>query len=192
MAVFKDSNGDEFRIDLDGFLIEDATKRTGINLADVSAGGYATLESDAGAVVRVLAVLCEDEIKRRNWTPRQFAKGVKKDAIDRGRAAIWEAAADFFPANEWSAIQRNWATRKESAKATMEMETVAPLLTAISSLPPDLRAAAVEKLREAMQTAEETTRSDASPDKTSATGPETIPLPSVTDSPERSESVPAA
>jgi hypothetical protein len=193
VASFKDNNGDLWQVDLDGFSIEDATKRTGINLADVSAGGYATLESDAAAVVRVLAVLCEDEIKRRNWTAKQFSKGLKKEAIEAGRAAIWEAAADFFPASEWSAIQQNWTKRKEGAKATRDLETMGPLLEAISRMPPDMRMGAVDELKRAMRTAAEAnTASGGLQDNQSATGPETTLSPSVTDSPERSELPPAA
>ena len=104
MSVFKSSDGNEWRVYLDAFLLADIQKETGIDLADVSAGGWAKIETDAGAVGRVLAVVCREEIAARTTDARSFARTIRGESIDLARAALIAEGADFFPRNEWSAL----------------------------------------------------------------------------------------
>jgi hypothetical protein len=184
MSVFRDSNGNEWRVALDAFTLDDVRKDAGVDLADLSAGGWATIETDAGAVVRVLAVVCRDEIKARNWNSREFAKGLRGEAIQAGRAALLTEGADFFPVSEWSAIQSNWRKRKANLEQTTDMMTAASLLQAMSAMPPDMRAGAMAAIQEAIA-------SQSSADGGSAGTPDATPEPVATGWPASAESSPA-
>jgi hypothetical protein len=116
MSVFKDCNGDEWRVQLDAFCIADAKKETGIDLADLSAGGWLAVATDASAVGRILAVVCGDEIRARKTTGRALAKLIRGEGIKSGRAALLSEGADFFPLSEWSAIQSNLTKRKTASQ----------------------------------------------------------------------------
>ena len=185
MSVFKDTNGNEFRVGLDAFILDDIKKDAGIDLADLSAGGWATIESDAGAVVRVLAVVCRDEINQRKWTPREFAKGVKGEVIEAGRAALLTEGASFFPQSEWSVIQLNLKKRKANQEQTTEMMTAASLLQAMATMPEDMRLGAMQALQEAIKT--EATDSRNSDEKPSVSGPFVTPWNAVTSERENAE-----
>lgn len=188
MSVFKNSNGDEFRIQLDGFVLDEVRKATGVDLADLSAGGWWTIETDAGALARVLAIVCQDEIKARKMDQRTFARLIRWNAIVHARAALVEEGADFFPQSEWSAIRANWAKRKTNQTATNEMEAVRPMLGMIAMLPKEMQAGAAEALKEAiLKSGGDNTTSPDSESEPSATGPGAILSNSVTDSLESAE-----
>lgn len=190
MAVFKDTSGKEWRVYLDAFTIADAKKETGIDLADLSAGGWQAIESDASAVVRVLAVVCAEEIARRKMTGRDFAKQMRGKAIQEGREALAEEAADFFPPSEWSAIRDNLRKRTSQA-AQMEAAMVAaksteliPLIEAFSKLP--------ASMQERLIASGGDTYSLKFEESGSASGQTVTPSSAVTSSPESAESVPEA
>ena len=184
MAFFEDSNGREWRVAIDAFALDDIRKDAGVDLADLSAGGWATIETDAGAVVRVLAVVCRDEIKAHNWNSREFAKGLRGEAIQAGRAALLTEGADFFPRCEWSAIQSNLKKRKANLEQTTDMLTAASLLQAMSAMPPDMRAGAMAAIQEAIV-------SQSSAGNESAGGRDATPEPVATGWPASAESSPA-
>lgn len=189
MAVFTDTNGYEWRVGLDAFTLEDVRKDAGVDLADLSAGGWATIETDAGAVVRVLAVVCRGEIAARKWSSRDFAKGLRGEAIQAGRAALLTEGADFFPQSEWSAIQSNLKKRMANQEQTADMATAASLLQAMSAMPPDMRAGAMQAIQEAIRS--EATASRSSAGSGSAGGLGATPEPAATGWPVSAESIPA-
>lgn len=193
MAVFRDLNGDEWRIGLDAFVLEEVTKQTGIDLADLSAGGWHRLETDAGACVRVLAVVCGEELRQRKMTTRQFGNAVRREVIEAGLQALLTEGADFFPPRRWSEIQSNLQTRQEAATGA---KSLLQITMALESMPPEMRAAAATTVAEMIDQAakDETAKATNSPTSLgngSAVGPEVIPLRPVTDSPEPSELLPA-
>lgn len=173
MAVFTDTNGIEWRVTLDAFTLDDVRKDAGVDLADLSAGGWATIETDAGAVVRVLAVVCRGEITARKWNSREFAKGLRGEAIQAGRAALLTEGADFFPRSEWFAIQQNLRKRMENLEQSADMATAASLLQAMSAMPPDMRAGAMQAIQEAIRS--EATASASSANSGSAGGQDVTP-----------------
>jgi hypothetical protein len=189
MSVFKDCNGDEWRVQLDAFAIADAKKETGIDLADITAGGWHAVATDASAVGRVLAVVCADEIKAKKINGRQFARLIRGEAIEAGRKALLDEGADFFPPSEWSAIRANSNKRTKQAAQSEAMEVaknqanLIPLLEAFTRLPPNIQ----ERL---LQSGGDTS-SLISEDNESAAGPTGTPSPSATGSPESAESSPA-
>jgi hypothetical protein len=182
MSVFRDCNGDEWRVYLDAFTLADIKKECGIDLADITAGGWHAVATDASAVGRVLAVVCADEIKMRpKMTARAFAKLIRGEAIEAGRKALTEEGADFFPPSEWSAIRSNSQKRTKMAAQTEAMEAaknqanLIPLLEAFTRLPPHIQ----DRL---LKTGGDTS-SLTSEDSESVLGPTGIPLPSAIDLP---------
>lgn len=124
MSTFRDASGDEWRVQLDAFGIEDAKRETGVDLADISAGGWLAIATDAAAVGRVLAVLCGEQIRERKLNSRQFARLVRGDAIERGRQALLDEGADFFPPSEWSAMRSSLTKRLESKQQTDQLNLI--------------------------------------------------------------------
>ena len=174
MSVFKDCNGDEWRVQLDAFAIADAKKETGIDLADITAGGWHAVATDASAVGRILAVVCADEIQAKKINGRQFAKLIRGAVIEAGRKALLDEGADFFPPSEWSAIRANSNKRTKQAAQTEAMEVaknqanLIPLLEAFTRLPPNIQ--------ERLLTSGGDTSSLISEDNESVAGQTDIPL----------------
>jgi len=121
VSKFKDALGQEWRIEFDGFLLDRIEKEAKVDLADISAGGLLAVEKDAKALIRVLSVACEDEMKERRKAVSEFVKQIRKEAITRAREAVLDALADFFPENEWFAMRSNLTTRKNQPEMTAEM-----------------------------------------------------------------------
>jgi len=120
MATFKDALGQEWRVEFDGFLLDRIEKDAKIDLADLTAGGLLAVERDAKALVRVLAVACDDQLREQRKPVSEFQKQIRKDAITWARAAVMEALADFFPEIEWSAIRSALTRRKNQPEITPE------------------------------------------------------------------------
>lgn len=120
MSIFTDALGQEWRVEFDGFLLDRIEKESKIDLADISAGGLLAIERDVKALVRVLSIACDEQLKERRKSAAEFQKQIRKDAITRARAAIMEELADFFPQSEWSAMQSNLTTRKNQPEMTPE------------------------------------------------------------------------
>ncbi len=120
MSKFTDALGQEWRLEFDGFLLDRIEKEAKVDLADLSAGGLFAVERDVKALVRVLAVACDEQLKERRKPAADFQKQIRKDAITRARKAVMEALADFFPENEWSGMQSSLTTRKNQPEMTPE------------------------------------------------------------------------
>ncbi len=120
MSKFADVLGQEWRLDFDGFLMDRIEKEAGVDLADLSAGGLFAVERDAKALIRVLAVACDEQLKKQGKSPADFQKQIRKEAITRARKAVMEALADFFPESEWSEMQSSLTTRKNQPDMSPE------------------------------------------------------------------------
>jgi len=120
VSKFADALGHEWRLELDGFLLDRIAAEAQVDLADLSAGGLFAVERDVEALVRVLAVACEEQLRERRVSPADFQRQIRKDAITRARGAVMEALADFFPANEWSGMLSSLKTRKDQPEMTPE------------------------------------------------------------------------
>jgi hypothetical protein len=185
MTSFKDRNNNEWPVYLDAFLLRDIAKETGIDLADVSAGGWLKLETDSGVVGRVAAVICRDEIKARRMTAADFVKAMRGTAIEAARQAITEEGADFFPPSEWSAIRSNLTKRTEAKE---QAESLQAAMAAMEGMSPEFRLGAMQALREAMtEAATEGISSSKLADSAFVAGPEGILLTSATDGPGSAE-----
>lgn len=120
MSTFTDALGQEWRLEFDGFLLDRIEKEASVDLADLSAGGLFAVERDVKALVRVLSVACDEQLKERRKPAAEFQKQIRKEAITRARKAVMESLADFFPESEWSAMQSNLTTRKNQPEMTPE------------------------------------------------------------------------
>jgi hypothetical protein len=125
MSKFSDALGQEWSIEFDGFLLDRIEKEAKIDLADLSATGLLAVERDAKALIRVLAVACDEQLKFRRKSAAEFQKQIRKEAITRARGALLEALADFFPESEWSAMRSNLTTRRNQPEMTPEQLTLA-------------------------------------------------------------------
>ena len=192
MSVFRDANGAEWDIQLDAFGIEDVKRETGIDLADISASGWLAVETDASAVGRVLAVLCGEQIRACKSNSRAFARLVRGDAIQRGRQALLDEGADFFPATEWSEIQSSLTKRKSSKTQTDQLNLIG-LDNATKILPlaeAFMRLDAMTQ-HQLMDEARASTDSPTSGESGYVSGQESTPPTSATGSPASVESAPA-
>jgi hypothetical protein len=112
--------GQEWQLEFDGFLLDRIEKEAFVDLADLSADGLFAVERDVKALVRVLSVACDEQLKERRKPAAEFQKQIRKEAITRARKAVMEALADFFPESEWSAMQSSLKTRKNQPEMTPE------------------------------------------------------------------------
>jgi hypothetical protein len=120
VSKFTDALGQEWRLEFDGFLLDRIEKEASVDLADLSAGGLLAVERDAKALVRVLSVACDEQLKERRKSAAEFQTQIRKDAITRARKAVMEALTDFFPESEWSEMQSSLTTRKSQPEMTPE------------------------------------------------------------------------
>jgi hypothetical protein len=181
VSTFTDALGQEWRLEFDGFLLDRIEKEAKVDLADLSAGGLLAVERDVKALVRVLSVACDEQLKAQRKPAAEFQKQIRKEAITRARRAVMEALADFFPESEWSAIQSSLTTLKNQTDQMKELEAIAP---AFSVLPDDVKA---QLFREEIERAGSL---PSSPDVESAPAPDTmLPMPAA-DSPESATSAP--
>lgn len=200
VATFIDTNGKEWLVEFDAFLLDEIRSEIGIDLADLASRGYAKVDSDAISLIRVLSILCRDEYSTPpgKLTPRQFGKLIRGEAFASGRAAIARAARDFFPPSEWSEIQSSLAKRKESQKILASgkefsevWDTVGPILTAIETMPPDMKEAAMVEVKKQIEEAGgDSMDLEKLTELASAIDQDSTPSNAVTDSPESAESPP--
>ena len=184
MSKFSDNLGLGWQLEFDGFLLDRIEREAKIDLADLSAGGLLAVERDAKALVRVLAVACDEQIKERSKTTADFVKNIRKDAITRAREAVMEALADFFPASEWSAMQSSLTTRKNQPEMTPEQLQLA---AGFLKMDPDVQRDVMTLIQ---QEAAEAGSSAPLPASESVSAQDATPPMPVEDLPESAESAP--
>jgi hypothetical protein len=176
--------GQEWRVEFDGFLLDRIEKEAKVDLADLSAGGLLAIERDAKALIRMLAVACDEQLKERRKPAAEFQKQIRKDAITRAREAVLEALADFFPQSEWSEMQLRLTTRKNQPEMTPEQVLLANNLMKMT---PELQREWMGLIRDGMTGGG---NSPSSAGEESASGPAAMPSTLADDSPESAESAP--
>ena len=184
MSKFTDALGQEWRLEFDGFLLDRIATEAKVDLADLSAGGLLAIDRDVKALIRVLAVACDEQLKERRKSQAEFQKQIRKDAIVRARRAVLEALADFFPESEWSAMQSRLTTRKNQPEMTPEQLQLA---VGFARMDPEVQRDVMRMVREEM---EEGGSSPLLQDAGSAFAQDVMPPMPVADSRENVESVP--
>jgi|GEM_PF-1858469 len=197
MATFKDSGGTEHALTFDAFILDQLRLDCDVDLADLGADGYYRVMVDDVLLVKVLAIVCEQDF-------RQFAKMMRGDAIAKGRAAVEAALADFFPKSTMSAMRSNLERRKKGqtihSDATMirdmweVIEPILPMFRAIQDMPEgDFKRGALDEVKKQIEAAGgDSGDLESLLAFASAGGPDaTLPKPA-TDSAENAEPVPAS
>lgn len=187
MAKFKDVEGREWTIELDGLLLDSVQQETGIDIADLSAGGLFKLDQHAPTLVKVLAVLCGDERSKRNMSGRDFSRGIRGDVLQAASAAVLESAKNFFPPSVWSEMQSRLETQKSFSQ---DWAKIQPLLLRLNA--PDMPEAMRDSIMAAMAEMMGSSGSQCLQALASATGQDATQSTPATDSPESAVSTHAA
>jgi hypothetical protein len=115
MPSFKDANGREWLIKLDGPKIKEVRAECGVDFASLDGNTFQRLESDPCLLVDVLWVICRSQ-SAINTTPANFGEAMVGDPIEAATQALLEAIADFFPA------RKRLLLRSLAAKQTAVMQ----------------------------------------------------------------------
>jgi hypothetical protein len=96
MASFRDRKGNEWLIELDAVVIEEIRDDHGINLVNLDKDPLLQLRNDPLTLVSCVSVICRDQQKERELTPKDFAK-LLPSPPDVMLEAVKEAVIGFFP-----------------------------------------------------------------------------------------------
>ncbi len=185
MATFKDTNGDQWQVEFDGFLLDEVLTETGVDLGEQSGSGLAAIAKSPTVMIKALIVLCREQWKREELTAREFSKRIRGAVIDAASDAVLQAAADFFPPSRWSEIQ---SLLKLAAETEAAWATAAPIIEKLQdpNIPEDFKAGMMQAFKEGIQ-------ASSSPDLTtrvSASGQGSTQATPATNSPANAESAP--
>ena len=106
MANFRDSNGNEWTIHLDGPAIMAVRLETDPEF--LKGDPNETIERmrvDLVLLCEVVHALCKKQIAERGMTDEQFYKGVIGDTIDVATDALLKAVLDFIPSHTRSIVE---------------------------------------------------------------------------------------
>ena len=119
MATFKDLKGTEWKIRLNGPLVEDVAEKHEVNLADLDKDPLAKLRNSPMKLVGVIYLLCEDAIKEADLSPKEF--GSRLPSTDDMLAAVRDSIIDFFPSGRASHVREVLTKYEEMAAKTDEI-----------------------------------------------------------------------
>lgn len=119
MAKFKDRSGQEWRIELDAILVQDARDTFSIDLVDLKADPLLRLRNDPMTLIDLTYLLCEDQVKEAGIDQRQFAKAMPH--LDPILEAVKEAIIDFFPTGRASHVREVLTKYQEMAAKTDQL-----------------------------------------------------------------------
>src|SRR5688500_13815045 len=96
MHTFKDINGREWQISLNGWIAGQLKKRLDFNVRDYQSIMRAA--DDPVLLLNVLFVICEEQAKAADVTDEHFGKAMGGDTIDAATRAFLDEAVAFAPA----------------------------------------------------------------------------------------------
>ena len=172
MSTFKDSEGREWSIRFDGLILGSLRQQHGINLADLTGADYLTIERDSSVLTVAVAHLVADQLQAAKLTREQFAQALIGQSLDDALAAVWEAAASFFPPAKLSSLQSAFNTLRG------QWEAMGPtmLLLGQPGVPPMMADALARMMLAAASSGSASSAAGAS-----ATGPAASPSNAATD-----------
>jgi len=121
MAKFRDAEGRDWPLFLTTDLIKEVRRLHDINLADLDGQMYTRLADDPVPLVAILWILCEEDAKRREVTPKEFGKALVGDAIESAVDALVEAITDFFPTRRRSLLRAAHAKTKTARENAYDL-----------------------------------------------------------------------
>ena len=133
MPSFKDTNGREWSVRLDGPTIRDVRKSCDVDLAD-NGQFHERLAQDICLLVDVLWEVCKRHAPD-GYTDRQFGEAINGDILERASAALLEAALDFFPPKKRSLVSalvsKNREVMEEAERLVMSKLADAETITQV-------------------------------------------------------------
>ena len=120
MPTFKDANGKEWIVALDGPTIREVRKAVGVDLAATDGRAADQLYNDPVVLVDSLWIVCRSQANAAGITGEQFGRALVGDPIDSATDALIEAINDFFPKRRREAMKTLTARMKETREAGME------------------------------------------------------------------------
>jgi hypothetical protein len=95
MHKFKDSEGREWQVSLNGYQLKKLKDTIGFDARDHESILQAA--NDPILLCNVMYVLCEDQAKNLDLTDEDFGRAMGGDAIEQAADAYMQETADFFP-----------------------------------------------------------------------------------------------
>lgn len=127
MPQFKDVNGREWLVTLDGPTIRQVRKEVGIDLAATDGSASERLYNDPVVLVDALWVVCRAQASKAGVTSEQFGCALVGDPIDDATKALIDGINDFFPSRRREAMKALTARMTETREGGME-DALATLL----------------------------------------------------------------
>lgn len=122
MTTFRDTNGREWVIRLDGPTVREIRQALGVDLVD-NGQGLAKLEQDIVLLVDTLWLLCRDQAAE-GYTERDFGRALNGDVLGKAAEALTGAALDFFPPARRSLVaslvEKQRSVMRHAEQAVME------------------------------------------------------------------------
>ena len=183
MPEFKDAAGTAWDVSIDGLVLAELRDKAQVDLAQ---DGLYYVEEREDLLLKVLLILCREQLTERTVTDKQFARLIVGEVTDRAIEAVRGAATVFFRPSKWSAILSRCDQRRQ---IDQQWQGLKPLFDTLNKpdISPEFRqsvmAALGEKIREGIGSA-------TSGPETSASGPDAS-LPNAAGvSPGSSDSIP--
>ena len=98
MPAFKDTNGHEWLVKLDGPKIREVRQACNVDLGALDGSVFDRLDRDPVLLVDVLWVLCRGQAN--GITDVQFGEALVGDPIEAATKALVDAVTDFFPSRK--------------------------------------------------------------------------------------------
>jgi hypothetical protein len=120
VPTFKDANGREWLVKLDGPKIGEVRKLLGVDLAATDGSASEKLRDDPVLLVDTLWVVCRGQAAAGGVSSAQFGEALVGDPIETATEALIDAINDFFPSRRREALKTLTAQTKKTREAGMD------------------------------------------------------------------------
>ncbi len=119
MATFKDVNGREWRVALDGPTVEKIHERLGLDISAEDGTGLIRCCATGPMIVRACYLVCEDQLG--GMTPEAFGKALSSgEVIEGAEKALRQAVTDFTRPSRRPALTAVLDSQDRVTTRTME------------------------------------------------------------------------
>jgi hypothetical protein len=103
LATFTDLDGRDWKIALDGPLVE--AVRNELKLDLLGGESYRQLADDKLLLRKTLSILCLSQIQQSGITAEAFRESIKRNVFETSLTAIKQEQLDFFPSRDAEALE---------------------------------------------------------------------------------------
>ncbi len=136
MRTFKDANQTDWALTVNVTTRKKVQADTGFDLFGVVESAEIEKLEDPALLVAVVFSLCEEQAKKSNTTPEQFAEAMAGDALDSASEALFGAVADFFPKSRRTVMTAALEKGRELQEAATSQVLAKIAATTVDSLLP--------------------------------------------------------